>query len=160
FLGRAIDASLRGDRDVARHLSYYAELRAAMALLASEGLAIFDKKHFVVDATGSPSQIPNSVGTHAMVWQLLAAWCQLPKAASLVGQIIVVEGISLATWLGHFGLASNTALQPVAADWLKTWGLDLKQLGQDRAARNESSYRPTALNRAAAVNTKRCLEIV
>src|ERR1022692_1923182 len=86
FLGRAVDASLRGDPDTARHLAYYAELRAAMALLASEGLGVFDKQHFVVESSMPPSMIRSSSGTHAIVWDLLKAWCVLPKAADLIGQ--------------------------------------------------------------------------
>ncbi len=145
FLGRAVDASLRGDPYTARHLAYYAELRAAMALLASEGLGVFDKKHFVIEVSRLPSIISPGAGTHQMVWELLEAWCKLPKAATLVGQVIVVEGVSLFTWLKHFGMAAGSALQPVAADWLTTWGLDLRQLSHDREARNESSYRPSGL---------------
>src|ERR1035441_2292373 len=57
FLGRAIDASFRGDPDTSRHLGYYAELRAVMALLASEGLEIFKDRHFVIDAFAQPSMI-------------------------------------------------------------------------------------------------------
>src|SRR5262245_50036590 len=37
FLGRAVDAALHGDPYTAIHLGYYAELRAAMSLLACEG---------------------------------------------------------------------------------------------------------------------------
>src|SRR5687767_14472213 len=36
FLGRSIDAALRSDSYTAIHLGYYAELRAAMAILACE----------------------------------------------------------------------------------------------------------------------------
>src|SRR5262245_42087950 len=43
FIGRAIDSMLRGDTYGAIHLGYYAELRAAMALLACEGVGIFSQ---------------------------------------------------------------------------------------------------------------------
>ncbi len=160
FLGRAVDASLRGDPDTARHLAYYAELRAAMALLATEGLGVFNTKHFVVDVSNVPSLIRPPAGTHQIAWQLLEAWCGLPKAAILVGETIAVGGVPLSTWLRHFGLAPGNALQPVAADWLKTWGLDLKQLSLDREARNESSYRPTGLRKSKSANTKQCVEVI
>ena len=39
YLARAIDALLRGDAPAAVHLGYYAELRAAMSLLAGGGIA-------------------------------------------------------------------------------------------------------------------------
>lgn len=37
YLGRALDCHFRGDSDGARHLGYYAELRAALAFLAAQG---------------------------------------------------------------------------------------------------------------------------
>ncbi len=160
FLGRAVDASLRGDPDTARHLAYYAELRAAMALLASEGLGVFDKKHFVIEASRLPSAISPNAPTHQIVWELLEAWCQLPKAAALVGQVIVVAGVSLVIWLRHFGMAAGNALQPVAADWLTTWGLDLRQLSDDRQARNESSYRPSGMVYSIPATAKDSFETI
>src|ERR1700722_668599 len=38
YLGKAILALMRGDPHRSRHLAYYAELRAAMSILASEGI--------------------------------------------------------------------------------------------------------------------------
>jgi hypothetical protein len=145
FLGRAVDATLRGDPDTARHLGYYAELRAAMAILATEGLGVFSNRHFVVDATSQPSKIPSHRPTHKMVWELFDEWSKAPKAASLVGQIVTVSGIPLSSWVNYFGVGTGAAFQPVAREWLTTWGLDVQQLSQDRDSRNESSYRPTGL---------------
>jgi len=48
FLGRAVAAILLGDATAARHLGYYAELRAAMSLMAAHGVGIFNRTHFVV----------------------------------------------------------------------------------------------------------------
>lgn len=145
FLGRAVDASLRGDPDTARHLAYYAELRAAMALLATEGLGVFSDRHFLIDQSGQPLTNLPTWGTHSIVWELLKSWSQLPCAANLVGQIIAVGGVSLSGWIRHFGLAAGNAFQPIAAKWLPAWGLDLGQFSQDKNARNVASYRPTSL---------------
>src|SRR3954452_380716 len=38
FLSRALEACAKGDPDAARHLGYYAELRGALSLLASQGV--------------------------------------------------------------------------------------------------------------------------
>ena len=48
YLGRALQAEMSCDPDAARHLGYYAELRAAMGVLASEGVGVFDQEHVVV----------------------------------------------------------------------------------------------------------------
>jgi len=57
-------------------------------------------------------------------------------------------------------MAAGSALQPVAADWLTTWGLDLRQLSRDREARNESSYRPSGLVKNIPAKTKDCFATV
>ena len=53
YLGRALEAEMAADPDAAIHLAYYAELRAAMALLASEGIGVFDAHHAVVSNIGT-----------------------------------------------------------------------------------------------------------
>jgi hypothetical protein len=52
YLGRAIDATLRADTSSAIHFGYYAELRAAMALLACEGVGILNTIHPIVPEKG------------------------------------------------------------------------------------------------------------
>ena len=39
------------------HLGYYAELRAVLAIVASEGIGIFDRLHFVIDEYGERPSI-------------------------------------------------------------------------------------------------------
>jgi len=145
FLGRAIDASWRGDPDVARHLAYYAELRAAMALLATEGLGVFNDRHFLIEQSAQPLKITPTSPTHKMTWEMLRCWSQLPRAADLLGRVVAAGGVSLSEWIRQFAPAAGTAFQPVAAQWLTAWGLDLKQFSDDRDARNTASYRPTGL---------------
>ena len=41
FFGAAVSSLLHGDPHRARHLAYYAELRAAMSLLAAFGIGVF-----------------------------------------------------------------------------------------------------------------------
>jgi hypothetical protein len=145
LLGRALGSHLRGDRDTARHLAYYAELRAAVSLLASAGLGIFDKDHFVLDASGSVLQFPGRKGTHVATWEILTYWAGLPVAGDLLTGIVSAGGRTLRQWLDAFSAGVTGAL--VATDWLRGWGLDLKRLSEDRDARNDSSYRPTRLSR-------------
>lgn len=53
YLSRATDAILRGDLNSAIHFAYYAELRAAMSLLACEGIGVFSGKHPIINKTGT-----------------------------------------------------------------------------------------------------------
>lgn len=53
YLGRSLLSLLRGDPHRCRHLAYYAELRAAMSLLATEGIGVFRNRHFVINGPNS-----------------------------------------------------------------------------------------------------------
>ncbi|NJN92456.1 MAG: hypothetical protein HC878_20240 [Leptolyngbyaceae cyanobacterium SL_5_14] len=153
FLGRALESHARGDRDCSRHFAYYAELRAAMSLLATNGIGIFDKRHIVVD---SLSQCPHINGsTHSMAWDCLEEWADLNLSSSnfLVAELIQVNGKTLNDWLSAFSPVSTPQLSNlITKKWLETWGLDLRRLGKDRDFRNESSYRPNRLNRVPKIN--------
>ena len=143
YLGRAIVCHARGDSQTARHLAYYAELRAAMALLAAEGVGIFSGQHIVLDASQNCHKIPKSVGTHVICWLVLEHWADLMRSSDLLVQIISPGSVPLHEWLDQFGAGKTTRL--IASETLKSWGLDLKYLSEDREARNEASYRPDRL---------------
>lgn len=165
LLGRALDANARGDAGTAVHLAYYAELRAAMSLLATEGIGIFNDRHFVVTSSGSCSPIGkldkqgrSNHGTHAMAWLALEYWAGLPRSADLFRCIIKPSGIPLGEWLDAFGGRSTS--HPLAIKWLETWGLDLKRLSEDREARNQASYRPARLNHGVALRVLDCSDFI
>ena len=140
FLGRALEAEMAGDPDAARHLGYYAELRAAMSVLASGGIGVFGRRHVVVTATQQCNAIRGG-STHEFAWDALKIWANLPAGREAVLGSVKPGGISLSEWLRQSSLSSNF----VATDWLRRWGLDLSRIASDRHARNLSSYRPTAL---------------
>ena len=157
YLGRAISCHLHGDADTARHLAYYAELRAAMGLLASQGIAIFNQRHFVVDKAGTSARLYNDVGTHAATWQVLEEWAGLDVASRLLGSILHPNDVPMSEWIA--AIPGGAAWQPIATDWLLTMGLDLKYLRADRAARNEASYRPTQLNSPKSMVARRAASV-
>lgn len=141
FLGRAVGAHARGDSDAARHLAYYAELRAAMSTLACHGIGIFDDRHIVIRADGSVTWL-RSKPTHVMTWLALERWSALPNTASVLADLFRPQSVSIEDWVGAM---PGGSWQPVASTWLQSWGLDLSLFGRDRSARNESSYRPTRI---------------
>lgn len=142
LLGRAMASHLRGDGATARHLAYYAELRAAMALMATQGVGIFQNRHFALHADGS-ARLVSKDGTHQAAWDILSEWATMPKATQLLGEVLRPANHAMIDWIT--AIPGGTALQPIATDWLLTFGLDLQILSADRTARNESSYRPTKL---------------
>lgn len=147
FLGRALDALARGDRNTARHVGYYAELRAAMSLLASEGIGIFSRHHFILESSGKCKPLKSSgkagLGTHAITWEALDHWATLASSPSTLSGIVTAGGLRLDEWLSAFSPGFDA--RHIALDWLSTWGLDLKRLSSDHEARNEASYRPSGI---------------
>jgi len=156
FLGRALDAHLRGDLDSSRHLGYYAELRAAMALLAAEGIGVFGNIHVIVNSRRRCECIRAST-THEFVWDALQHWSTTSAASDLLFRIVEPGGIPLADWLNRF--SAGASLRFVLAErWLLKWGLDLSRFAEDRDARNLSSYRPTAFAIPRALSVKETLK--
>lgn len=158
YLGRALESHLHGDADIARHLGYYAELRATMSLLAAEGIGVFDNKHFVVDNKGKCALL-NGETTHQFAWLALEHWIAEPAAQSLIFEIIAPGGYPLAEWLDRFGIAAAVK-RDLAIRWPSQWGFDLQRLTSDRDARNIASYRPTSFLSPRALSPKKALGFV
>lgn len=140
YLGLAFYSHIRGSTDAAKHLAYYAELRAAMSLLATQGIGIFNNRHFVVDSSGGISPL-SPRGTHEATWLYLENWAQCTNASRLLGRILRIQSHAITDWLAH--LLGAGAWRPVGIDLLLEMGLDIKRMADDRTARNEASYRPT-----------------
>ncbi|MBL8078896.1 MAG: hypothetical protein JNM55_13105 [Anaerolineales bacterium] len=144
YLGRAVDAMLRGDAYVATHLGYYAELRAGMGLLASEGIGVLRNKHPVVDSHNITRPLAGK-GTHADIWPIINHWTTLQRATDLLDDLIRPSSIKLSDWLSITGTA--TPVRAVAQQWLRSWGVDLAVAEDDHDCRNLASYRPSEFRR-------------
>jgi hypothetical protein len=141
YLGRALACLVSGDIYTARHLGYYAELRAALSLLASAGIGVFDGDHFVVDSIGACQRVSGGKRTHVFAWLALDHWTMQPTATELVGRVIQPFGIPLADWVREF--MGGTGGGFAYAHWLRAFGMDLQVFEQDREARNAVSYLPS-----------------
>ena len=139
YLGRALEAEMAGDPDASRHLGYYAELRAAMSVLASGGIGVFDSQHIVVDGAQVCDVLTKFGGTHNFVWNALEIWAESEVGYKSVFRSIKPGGLPLSEWLEQFHAGAHF----VGTKWLQQWGLDLSRLTDDRRARNLASYRPT-----------------
>jgi hypothetical protein len=159
FLGRALDSHTRGDTNIARHLAYYAELRAAISLLACEGVGIFLNEHFIVPRNGDCTTLSDTIsrrsskkrhksGTHEITWLALEHWADRIRSGRLFERVIAPGNVPLTEWLEQF---SGFSGRIVGSRWLKLWGLDLRRMSDDHDARNEASYRPTRLNNPASL---------
>ena len=142
YLSRAFDAISHGDRNSAYHLAYYAELRAAMSLLATEGIGIFDRRHIALDIYLHPTFLNRS--THLATWLVLSAWSNEPGRAVRLLEAITIESKNLSEWLELVGVVAPTQ-QLVANEWLQAWSVDLEIIDTDQGRRNEMSYRPAGI---------------
>jgi hypothetical protein len=145
YLGRAIWSLLRGDPHRARHLAYYAELRAATALLATEGIGVFHREHFAITGPSKATELGTKKGTHFFAWDCLEFWSSQPSSASLFAQIVRPYGLSLESWCTPLGGALT--LVPHAKSWFRQWGMDLQMFLDDHRVRNVSSYQPDGIPR-------------
>lgn len=147
YLGRALAAQCHGAASVSRHLAYYAELRAALGLLATQGIGIFSSKNVVVQQAGAIEFFPGP--THLTTWQALEFWSDNPSGATVLSTVLRPSGVPLSHWVSELGLGTGT-WSPLGREWLRAWGLDLRMFGRDRDTRNDASYRPTTLRAPGA----------
>ncbi len=158
YLGRAVGCILTGDTHRALHLAYYAELRAAMSLLAGFGIGIFNNQHFIVQQANSATKLCSGQGTHLMAWLALEEWAQMAESRDAFAELIRPDSYSLNQWFQSQGGA--IAVAPHAKEWFMQWGMDLRLVTKDRDARNESSYRPDGVPVTWEANAAACLEFV
>ena len=138
YFSQAAISLLNGARNNALHLAYYAELRAALSILAGSGIGILNKKHFVLTSSGSVDWFNGS--THTIAWEALKEWSKNPVHALKVIKNIEAFGMKADEWASACNAASS--LQEIATHWLTNWSVDLAKIGDDRNLRNEASYRP------------------
>jgi hypothetical protein len=157
YLGRALQAHLAGDGRAAVHLAYYAELRAALGLLPTQGIGIYDGRHVTVDELGLV-RLLRGKGTHEMTWLALKFWADSGQGTDVLGEIVAPWGVPLSTWVA--GMPNIGGWAAVGKHWLLSWGIDLERLAEDRVARNRASYDPTRLIPAAHLDHRQATEFV
>lgn len=145
FLARAFDALLKGDEGTAIHMSYYAELRAAISFLSLEGIGILNSQHIALYSTRNWGYCSGS--THVVAWNILQAWSAEQLNSARLLDLLRFDNLSFAEWIDA---ATNATSSPtsrlIAKDWLESWSLDLANFEEDRKIRNEKSYRPRNLS--------------
>lgn len=157
YFGRAVGVMLNGDLNTAKHLLYYSELRSALAILASQGIGVFDRKHFVINSIDSVLKISN-VQTHDFAWKALDYWTtQLDAPNILLEKIYPEKNVNLDNWLQEFSIFDSTR-EDLIKKFLLEVGFDLKSYTEDHDARNLVSYRPTSLGELSVDSYQTILE--
>nr|WKN34381.1 hypothetical protein K4G66_18555 [Tunicatimonas sp. TK19036] len=165
YLANATNSYLNGNAGVAIHLAYYAELRAIMAFLSSEGIGVFSNDHLGVSENGSFEVFSkykrtewvkgqgnivknNKVGTHVFAWEALSKWCRSEvKPTFDILRIFKVKGFNFSELIqGFHPSATELISSNITKNWLKDWAFDVKKYKNDRDLRNNVSYRPQTLS--------------
>jgi len=140
YLSQSAFALLLGSRDKALHLAYYAELRAAIAILAMSGICILKGKHFAIDQNGQLYWFNGS--THEVTWAALTEWVDLANIHSYIIDALDINNVLGIQWVDMNANALSFA-KDISKDWVKNWCVDIGKIKQDRTARNKVSYRPS-----------------
>jgi hypothetical protein len=156
YISQAAVCLLNGSRTQAIHLAYYAELRAALAILAFSGIGILKREHFAL--TSNMDVIWFGGATHDATWKAIGYWCRQPGNGTEVLRCLSCLGLSGEDWAEACGAATSGTVQDIAEYWISDWTVDLSTLAQDSELRNEASYRPNlrlnALDLPSAVDLR------
>lgn len=145
FLGRSYSALLRGDATAAIHCGYYAELRAALALLPSQGILVTRNNHlYALGRDGSlVHEAAAGAGTHAHTWRLFGLWSHAARSLDLVGSVIAPGNVPLEVWLSAAQLAYGVSPLAQAQKVLQQWAIDGARMAKDKDRRGLMSYNPS-----------------
>lgn len=142
YLSSSINALLSGDITIAIHLAYYAELRATSSFLASEGIGVFNNKHFCLSIDSEIIKDPYSQKTHVFVWNVINKWAESSKESNILNYF-KYNGLSFKDWISFIPHSNSERVSPLfVKEWLTKWCVDIRELEKDRDARNFLSYRP------------------
>ena len=143
YFSRGIDAFAAGNLEIAQHLLYYSELRAARSILHRYGISIFESNSFVVTSSGLTKSLNSALGdstaTHRATWVVFDEWATV-YAPSFLESNIRFLGRSYGDW--RDAAPKSTNMDAAASALLKSWGVDLQLFAGDREMRNQLTYEP------------------
>ena len=147
YIGRAFQAVSRGDSPSACHLAYYAELRASISILASQGIAIFRDHYTIIKSDGNYGNHEliikgdKKTGAHEIAWKLLGRLCYDTNFIDILPRIISIENYELKDFLQGLGYNTSSFVEFWTTS-LSEWGIDLKYISEEQTRRNIASYLP------------------
>jgi hypothetical protein len=112
----------------------------------------------IVSGVNTTRPLKSDNGTHQVAWDALEYWSDQPSSGMLFSALIRPDGRALDEWFQPLGGSATLALQAQA--WFMQWGMDLRLGLSDRAARNESSYRPDGIPNSWIISPPAVLEFV
>lgn len=142
YLSAALKLALVNDTAGAQHLTYYAQVRAALSIFCGSGIFILQPPRggsprgaFYIDSAGSQHSM-GKLSTHGAIETLWPFWAVSPSATSVIDAIELSAGLNLGVVRGC--LPGGALLQQI----LKQLCFDIINLRTDHDARNVASYEP------------------
>ena len=155
YIAHASNSFLSGNSGISIHLAYYAELRAVMSLMASEGIGIFNNIHIGLQGenfdlfkehefTRQGSKRKRRLPTHQFSWEALKKWCNSGvKPSHNILKVFKTKGHDFSDLIvGFHPQATQLTSSKITKSWLRNWAFDVEKYKGDRELRNFVSYRP------------------
>lgn len=146
FLARAVSALVSRDGHAARHFAYYAQLRAALSILSSTGIGIFNGLNICVDDAGDIYKLEDcrentaGKGTHSIIWPALQEWASVDVHAEYFLQSMRIHNYSFLELIHCIWPSRQTS--SVVSPIIRNWAMDLDLGFRHHIQRNISSYNP------------------
>lgn len=152
YLSSAVSAFLDADYPNCIHNAYYAELRATMSFLASQGIGVFNGNNILVTAHGGTDFAQGTYSelrTHSFAKLALEQWLNDSINASNILSVVKVGGRSIGEWIDATGFNRASHLPGMlASGWIREWSFDVGRIKDDQDLRNIVSYRPQRFNQS------------
>ncbi|MGO4292698.1 hypothetical protein [Chitinophaga sp. RAB17] len=143
YLSASINSLIEGDYANAIHNAYYAELRAIMSFLASQGIGVFNGQNVIVNSHGQAIKAVPSQQTHIFAKNVFDQWLSSPSNLNTLLNQLRINSSSLKDWFNAFGWSPGSSVPGnVAKDWLNTWSVDMAIIQEEKNFRNFVSYNP------------------
>lgn len=159
YLSNAVEGLLSGEKSVAVHLAYYAELRSSIAFMATQGVAVLNHKHLHIQNSGTVLKCSKDAGTHSFAWDAINAFIgSSVRAKHDILKVFSFTGRNFQDWLNAIPHSSTLVADRIVEDWLRAWSFDVSLFKSDRNLRNEVSYRPKKLTDHSLVDVEDTLQ--
>jgi len=132
YMSQSVVALLNGKENIAIHLAYYAEVRAASSLLSSTGIALKNLPNYYMDTSNRRRAF--RVGTHIALREIWQTWCARPDAIDAFETLKVAPSTKLTDVFSAMGLTSSNQ------NSLLNWAYELINFTDDHNSRNVASY--------------------
>lgn len=149
YLSSSIECLISGDSNNSVHLAYYAELRAIISILASQGIGIFQNNHVYFDNQNNIKLF--SSGTHKAAKEQLLAWANESTNNNILFDVIKINDININEWINNSPYTIPGFEQKTISNWLKIWSIDINNIN-DNELRNNASYRPHLSNKKIRIS--------